>query len=85
LNGGASVRAGGGAIIRAAVLVAVALAAVNATGSSAQSFPVKPVRVVVPLVPGGNLDPQRGGGERDARPQRWHQSSVSVCSASLGD
>jgi tripartite-type tricarboxylate transporter receptor subunit TctC len=56
LNGGASVRAGGGAIIRAAVLVAVALAAVNATGSSAQSFPVKPVRVVVPLVPGGNLD-----------------------------
>jgi len=56
LNGGASVRDGGGAIIRAAVLVAFALAAVNATGSSAQGFPGKPVRVVVPLVPGGNLD-----------------------------
>jgi len=56
LNGDASELAGGGAIIRATVLVAVALAAVHATGSSAQGFPVIPVRVVVPLVRGGNLD-----------------------------
>jgi len=41
---------------RTAFLVAVALAAVYSTGSSAQSFPVKPVRVIVPFAPGGNVD-----------------------------
>jgi len=41
---------------RAAFLAAVALAAVYSTGSSAQSFPVKPVRIVVPFAAGGNVD-----------------------------
>lgn len=38
------------------VVLAAVTAAVLSGGLQAQNYPVKPVRVVVPLVPGGNLD-----------------------------
>jgi tripartite-type tricarboxylate transporter receptor subunit TctC len=40
----------------ATLILAVGCAAVFAAESQAQSYPSKPVRVIVPLVPGGNLD-----------------------------
>jgi tripartite-type tricarboxylate transporter receptor subunit TctC len=41
---------------RLCLVATVMGAAVISTGLQAQSYPVKPVRIVVPLVPGGNLD-----------------------------
>ena len=38
------------------ILTAVILAAILPTGLLAQGYPAKPVRIIVPLVPGGNLD-----------------------------
>jgi tripartite-type tricarboxylate transporter receptor subunit TctC len=38
------------------ILTAAILAAAALPGAQAQSYPAKPVRIIVPLVPGGNLD-----------------------------
>jgi tripartite-type tricarboxylate transporter receptor subunit TctC len=38
------------------LLVAVALAAIGVTGAHAQSFPNRPVTILVPLAPGGSTD-----------------------------
>jgi tripartite-type tricarboxylate transporter receptor subunit TctC len=40
----------------ATMIVAAGCAVLFAAGSQAQSYPSRPVRVIVPLVPGGNLD-----------------------------
>src|SRR5215213_9085086 len=42
--------------MKSAVLAAVVVAACGATGTNAQTFPVKPVRIVNPAAPGGNSD-----------------------------
>src|SRR5215213_10277607 len=42
--------------MKSAVLGAVLVAACGATGTNAQTFPVKPVRIVNPAAPGGNSD-----------------------------
>ena len=44
------------ALIRAAAAIAATLC--FATPAAAQHFPVKPLRIVVPVAPGGGLDPQ---------------------------
>jgi tripartite-type tricarboxylate transporter receptor subunit TctC len=41
---------------RALLLAAAALVTAHSANLPGQSYPVKPVRIVVPLVPGGNLD-----------------------------
>jgi tripartite-type tricarboxylate transporter receptor subunit TctC len=46
----------GGAMKGLCFVATVMGAAIISTGLQAQSYPVKPVRIVVPLVPGGNLD-----------------------------
>ena len=38
------------------LLAAVALAAIGAMGAHAQSFPNRPVTILVPLAPGGSTD-----------------------------
>lgn len=40
----------------ATLILAAGCVTLFATGSQAQGYPAKPVRVIVPLVPGGNLD-----------------------------
>ena len=44
--------------MRTLAWVAGAAALCSATLSAAQTYPVKPIRIVVPVQPGGGLDPQ---------------------------
>lgn len=51
-----SERTGGGSTLRVAAVVLAALGLLAPAAAMAQSWPVKPVRIIVPFPPGGGLD-----------------------------